>query len=809
MNKKLFMALTGLSLAFGMSAAPISPSQALQRVSGASGTQIKAASSLKLAKTVTMDNGNVAAYIFVPEGKEGFSILSADDLAVPVFGYSDKGSIDVNNLPPALEWWLTELGSRIEYAAQRGLSGEAKIYAPSEMTEIAPMLATRWNQDAPYNNNAPMIGSVKAPTGCVATSYAQVMNYFKYPDKGKGTLRYTSNGNTYTLQLTRQKFDWDNMLDNYANTSYNDEQAAAVAYLMQACGYGVEMSYGANASGAQSYKIVNSAIDNFKYDPGMHYEEREYYSPVAWYEMIYNNLKECGPVIYDGHSITGGHSFVCDGYDGNGYFHFNWGWGGMSDGYYLLDALNPESQGIGGAEGGFNFSQGIILGMRKPVEGSVRDNTDKMKIFGSLLASYSDGYLTLNTSDADPGGWGNGCWHDIDVVAGIIIDNAETGANVANVEGALCNPGEVTGMSRISLQINRYYPSLNPVVQWPAGLPDGRYKVTAACRAYADEEAAWVPMVCQWGFSNYCYVTVANGNVEVQNVGIKQLSFNDVTIDSPLYIGRNFKLSAKVNNTTDIPLSLCYYPALYRNGRVQYQGDYMLISVNPGETAQINSPVYLYTADDATETGMGTYTLQLYNKESGDLIGSFGDFEMEYVAGTLEVVLDDLSVENAVKEDYQVGNRTFKDVYVVDHNDVTINFDYTVKKGYLDKSVSLVVNEYDPTNGGWNLWDNNLYFDLPFAGVGESRDIDVNYDFSNNNHNTVYRIRAYYNDNRGKNSLGYIMLGFDRSGIDGVAVDQESGAVEYYNLQGVRILNPQKGQLVIRKTNGKADRIIF
>ena len=69
-----------------------------------------------------------------------------------------------------------------------------------------------------------------------------------------------------------------------------------------------------------------------------------YHSTSEWEQMIYDNLKTVGPILYGGGSMLGGgHSFVLDGYDGNGMFHFNWGWSGMSDGYFSLDALNPGS----------------------------------------------------------------------------------------------------------------------------------------------------------------------------------------------------------------------------------------------------------------------------------------------------------------------------------------------------------------------------------------------------------------------------------------------------------------------------------
>lgn len=811
MTKHLILSIAASAMALCAAAAPISPEQALQRAVGNPSGPYRVKASMNLAKTVEMDNGIASAYIFVPESGAGFSILSADDLATPVLGYSDTGSIDVDNLPPSLIWWLNEMGRKIDFMEQKGYTGDNKVYAPSEWNEIAPMLKTRWNQDEPYNGNTPVVGGKKTPTGCVATSFAQVMNYFQYPDKGKGTLKYTNNGVTLTLQLTRQKFEWDLMVDDYATTSYTEEQAAAVAYLMQACGYSVEMNYGPNASGTQSYKIIDAAINNFKYDEGTHYVERKYYSPVDWSNMVYENLVNCGPVIYDGTSLTGGHSFVCDGYDGNGYFHFNWGWGGISDGYYVLDNLNPETQGIGGAEGGFSYSQGIVLGMQKPVEGSVRQDPDKMQIYGSLVAEYNNGYLFFTAADANPTGWGNGSWHTINVVVGAVISNAETGEVVDNIAGALCYPGEVTGIEKVNLNVYSYYPTanVNPVVQLPANLSDGRYKVTAATRSYSNEEDPWIPMVCEWGYANYCYINVNNGNVSVENVNVKQLVFENPIIDSPLYLGRNFKLSATVKNISDIPLSLCYYPALYRNGRVQYQGDFMLVSANPGEEVLVEAPVYLYTADSATETGTGTYTLQIYDRESGDLIGSFGEYDMEYSYGSLQVVLDDLSIEGAVPQDHKVGKRTFSDVYVVNSEDVTVNFTYTVKQGYLDKSVSLVVNEYDPSNGNWNLWDNNLYFDLPFAGSGETNSIEVKHNFAGLNLNTIYRIRAYYSDNKGKNSLGYILLGFtpEIAGVD-MIIDEDQEC-EYYNLQGVRVMNPEKGQLLIRKCGGKTSKIIF
>ena len=51
----------------------------------------------------------------------------------------------------------------------------------------------------------------------------------------------------------------------------------------------------------------------------------------------------CGYAQGSGNGI-GGHAFVCDGYDGKGYYHINWGWGGDSDAYFLLLVLYIVAQ---------------------------------------------------------------------------------------------------------------------------------------------------------------------------------------------------------------------------------------------------------------------------------------------------------------------------------------------------------------------------------------------------------------------------------------------------------------------------------
>ena len=111
----------------------------------------------------------------------------------------------------------------------------------------------------------------------------------------------------------------------------------------------------------------------FNYDKGTRAIFRSYYSIEQWENMVYDELKSNRPVPYAGQSGSGGHSFVVDGYDGNGLFHLNWGWGGMCDGYYRLSVLNPfNNSGIGSASGlmGYSFMQEAVIGVQPPTEGT-------------------------------------------------------------------------------------------------------------------------------------------------------------------------------------------------------------------------------------------------------------------------------------------------------------------------------------------------------------------------------------------------------------------------------------------------------
>lgn len=322
----------------------------------------------------------------------GFVLVSADVRTTPVLAYSNEGEFDYNNMPPATKSWIEEnYMTQYEIIAELEVSHNQNIlnqwnqiskndfsYDKSDKS-VDKLLQTRWNQNYPYNKFCPPHpqgpnGRVYA--GCVATAMSQVMKYWNYPETGKGSITFFW-GDYYTTDFSETQYNWDKMTETATSLSRD-----AIAELMYHCGVSVGMNWGYDGSGANTAYASIALKENFKYRTGIYYLQKAQTTDQVWKFTLKEDLDKGHPIIYDGDPGTGepGHAWVCDGYQDTSYFHFNWGWGGSSDGYFFLDNLNPVSYE-------FNYGHGTVLNITP-------DNADYCKgttVYTQPEWSFGDG----------------------------------------------------------------------------------------------------------------------------------------------------------------------------------------------------------------------------------------------------------------------------------------------------------------------------------------------------------------------------------------------------------------------------------
>jgi hypothetical protein len=345
---------------------------------------------LKLAHTALQADQKPAFYVFNNGDDNGFVVVSADDNAREVLGYSETGSFNEADMPENMRVWFQHYAEEIAWAAANGKAARQQTPKRS-ISPVEPLLQTKWNQDKPYNDLCPIdqTDNTKAATGCVATAAAQIMKYWNHPVQGVGSHTDNwDNSGAYSDYQGKGKgsefadfgattYDWDNMLNSYKG-SYNETQAKAVATLMYHVGVSCDMTYGGDevgGSGAMTADMARALYTYFKYDKSMQYILMESVGIKKFEQLYIEELKAGRPILMGGATKDGaGHEFVCDGVNADGLFHINWGWGGLSDDYFVLSALDPDEQGIGGAasKNGFSVSVEAVIGIKPDEGGSLK-----------------------------------------------------------------------------------------------------------------------------------------------------------------------------------------------------------------------------------------------------------------------------------------------------------------------------------------------------------------------------------------------------------------------------------------------------
>ena len=754
MRHQLLLSLAALA-PMALMAETLTPEAALQRAFDSQGARRAAGAEAPqlLFTQKQADNLTPAAYVFSRGAMDqGFMVVAADDVAAPILGYSDDNEFDPNDIPTNMAYMLQSYAAEIEWAKAAGVatySAPARS-ARADRAAIAPLIKTTWNQMAPYNQLCPSIGGNKCPTGCVATAMAQIMNYHQWPQgPGTGKASVVVGNATYSMDFSEVTFDWKNMTNTYTNAS-TEAQKTAVATLMKACGYSVNMGYSAQSSGAIQSNVGLALINNFGYDKGVQCVYRDFYGIKEWNDLIYEQLKLKQPVQYGGQSNAGGHSFVCDGYSQDNYFHINWGWGGMSDGYFLLSVLDPDNQGTGGSGdgSGFDSDQDAIINFRKPVSGSEVKGAMGAE---SFVISSTSASLGSQLSATFSGLQNIGYIVPMSGMLGVRFTNTSTGTTV------ICS-----GSNNFTNYDNAHYYTNSISVRLNTAITAGNYSVTPVWRQKVGED--WEEVRLAVGSNRYS-ATVTGSTVRI--ITLKpDIKATKVEPSSPLYRNNPSLIKVTVQNTGEVDYAGNIYAQLLSGTTSRGYSAPMNINVAAGETATID----YYASFSATA---GNYTLVITDKDKKRI--------SDQVKVTL-AVMPELKLEFG--DPAIVGNAN-----AVDPRNVQIKMDVTCTSGFYKNAITTY---FFPYPSGSYIGTLSAQLDIK---SGETKTLLFQGDVPNLEYGKRYFTDVYYNGDFLTKQT--IFTTSSDSGInDAIADEAEVKSVEYYNLQGIRVSGTAAGHYI-------------
>lgn len=293
-----------------------------------------------------------------------FVIIAGDDAVNPVLGYSAESGFANAEMPDEIKSWLSRYEEAISDVSELQVESSDDVRSewnqlldgrglePKLRSFVKPLIKTKWShKKTPFNDLCPADTAGPgghARGGCGSGAMSQLMNYWEHPVRGVGSFSYSP------AQLNHQHpeygvqsanfgetiYDWDNMKNVYAN-GYTETEALAVATLIYHCAVSLQMNFGPGNSYSNPSRMATALKTYFDYSQSTNYQLKSDHTDAEWKTMLRNDLDLGRPVVYRGRDETDemGHLFICDGYDENDYFHFNFDWAGSYDGYYLIGAI--------------------------------------------------------------------------------------------------------------------------------------------------------------------------------------------------------------------------------------------------------------------------------------------------------------------------------------------------------------------------------------------------------------------------------------------------------------------------------------
>ena len=313
-----------------------------------------------IEQTTAVEKEGMVLYYIMSARDGGWVLVAADDAVTPILAYSDTGIFEYPITCPATDYWVRNYEKQIADAISGKFSNSETKPVWDQILSgtlperdgtraVSPLCSTTWNQGSPYNNYCPYDSGgpgQHAWAGCVATAMAQVMKKWNWPTQGIGSHSYTD-GSQFPPSYGTISANF-NVSHNWASMPNSISSVDSdICTLIYHSGVAVDMDYGSTSAGSGAWVYTNDAMEKFfSYDPTAQTVWRQYYSDAVWTSMMKGDLALGRPIIYQGYDSPGvnGHSFVMDGHDDSSpaKFHFNFGWGGLGDGFYTLNNLIPS-----------------------------------------------------------------------------------------------------------------------------------------------------------------------------------------------------------------------------------------------------------------------------------------------------------------------------------------------------------------------------------------------------------------------------------------------------------------------------------
>lgn len=690
-------------------------------------------------------------YVFNVGNDKGFVIVAGDDAVSPILAYADRGDFSEREMAPAAKAMLESYAQQIEMIQQ---NPSLAVAASTSYAAIAPMVESQWNQSEPYNYMCPTIEGEpgRSVTGCVATAMAQIMYYHKWPvAETKAIPAYQMSNGELIAGANPVTLDWDAMQSTYTGSEAEDDPAAkAVAQLMVLCGKGVQMAYSYYSSGAGDGAVVNALKSYFDYDGAIHRISRADYANADWEKAIYDELAAQRPVYLSGTSLsasgTVGHAFVCDGYDGQGLFHINWGWGGMSDGFFRLTLLNPDDHGTGGnnGSGGYSMGEAAIIGIQPNQGGTLQETAELTLETFSCTAesvernSFAAGFsLPLNLSM-----W-NLTSQALAVEVGIAIyddNNQQWGM----MELGLSDPALATshgwgGTAQLTVGTR---------------ITDGTYTLRLVHKVNGSDEWTLLKNADKY----YLEMRVSGNKATITNHAPNSgIAVNRTDLRGNLSVGSLQTFTYNITNSGDT----------YTQDIAFFVNDDILsgigLNLDPGATDD-----YIFSW---TPERKGTYCVGLANATTGEILYA----EQYTVEEAKEYQLNFTYTVDGMEDNTVSGNSIRGTIHATNNGEEDYR-DYLVcYLGYIDGRTIYLTQQT-----------------APFAEIPAGGTVDVPFEFTGLDGSLTYAVVVGYttegqlfNDQQDC-QFGPIIL--DTTAIEGIEVEEETEADQpVYNLQGVRM----------------------